>query len=74
MLLEKFGDPWLDEMTSRDVERGLEAIDAERRPSDVEALPLVPVASAMFRRAMRDGHLTSNPVPDVPQLYGSVAY
>jgi hypothetical protein len=30
--------------------------------------------SAMFRRAMRDGHLTSNPVPDVPQLYGSVAY
>jgi integrase len=66
VLVEVFGDPWLDEIASRDVERALDAIGVKRAPATRNRYRSY--LSALFKRAIRDGHATRNPVREVPQL------
>lgn len=66
ILREALGDPWLEEITSRDIELALDAIGADRAPATRNRYRSY--LSALFKRAIRDGHLTSNPVRGVPQV------
>jgi site-specific recombinase XerD len=66
VLCAAFGDPWLDEIASSDVERALDVIGARRAPATRNRYRSY--LSAMFKRALRDGHVTVNPVRGVPQL------
>jgi site-specific recombinase XerD len=66
ILTEKFGDRWLDEITSSDIERALDAIGTKRAPATRNRYRSF--LSALFKRARREGHVASNPVQDVPRL------
>jgi integrase len=66
VLCQTFSDPWLDEIASSDVERALDAIGATRAAATRNRYRSY--LSAMFKRARRDGHVTGNPVREVPQL------
>ena len=65
VLTQVIGDPWLDEITSRDIERALgDASEPPARPP--LATGIGRFLSALFKRALRDGHVTHNPVRGVP--------
>ncbi len=66
VLTDKLGDQWLDEITADDIERALDAIGAKRAPATRNRYRSF--LSALFKRARRDGHVTSNPVRDVSRL------
>jgi len=66
-LVTHFGDRWLDEITSRDVDSYLGGLVTSGR-ARATANRYRAMLSALFKQAMRDGNVTANPVRAVPQF------
>jgi len=62
-----FGNGWLDEITARDVDSYLVGLIGAGR-AKATANRYRAMLSALFKHAMRDGHVTGNPVREVPQF------
>jgi site-specific recombinase XerD len=74
-LVGRFGAKRLDEVTSQDVEGVLVELRGDRQPGTVNRYR--DLLSAIFKRALRDGHVPTNPVRAVSKLKepaGRVAY
>jgi integrase len=74
-LVGRIGDRRLDEITSRDVDALLVELHGDREPGTVNRYR--DLLSSIFRRAIRDGHVTVNPVKATAKLKepaGRIAY
>lgn len=66
MLVERFGTMRLDEIAALDVERFRDSLLVKCKPATTNRYR--DLLSALFKRAVRDGHVAVNPVRAVPKL------
>jgi len=77
-ILPVFGSRYLDEITTKDIERFLAALrDGDRPLSPASVNRYRALLSAMFKRAVRDRHVPANPVTGtekLPEAGGRIMY